>query len=123
VWYLGKKMLEMIMQKMDEIRMAVGKTNLTTDQALDIVAAKMWYASIKKLDFIKQELTNNDIVRRKVALKKNIRTTFEAYTREYIDDFNQFNVSNVVKLGEYIWEHFPMDIFMEEVYNDVFAVC
>ena len=102
-----------------EISRAVWKTKLTNEQIIEIAKARVWLTSEKKLDFIKKRLEKNNLKARKEIIQKQIRTELERRSEEYIVFLNQFTTP-VWLLWDWISDNFPMDNFMNELFDVIF---
>lgn len=102
-----------------EISKAIGKTRLTKDQILEVAKSRVWLTSEKKLDFIRKRLEKNNLYNRRDIVIKQVTTEMNRRSEEYIDFLNQFT-TNVWLLWDWIAEHFPMEDFLQEVFDIIF---
>jgi len=105
-----------------EISKAVWKTKLTNEQILEVAKARVWLTSEKKLDFIRKRLEKNNLRERKEIIKKQIATELWRRSEEYTVFLNQFT-SPVWLVGDWINNNFPMEDFLNELYDIIFRDC
>ena len=115
-----KVQFEKIVNKVWEVSKSIGKTVLSNEQIVDIAKSKVWYASERKLTFIKRILVKNWLTERKDIIEKQLRTELDRLSMSYIEELNQYT-SSVGLVWDWINENFPMDKFMEEIYKVIFA--
>lgn len=115
----SNKLVEILSTKLDEVRLAVWRKTHNPEETINVVKEKVWYASIAKLDYIREVLINNHIAERKEEIKDNIRTKLEELSQEYIQEFNTFNTP-IVRLGDVVGENFEFNPFFEEVMKVVY---
>ncbi len=112
-------LIETISNWNNKILANLWKTKLDSNKIIDLARNKVWFASEAKLDFIKQRLEKNALAERKDIIKKHIKTELVSRSAVYVEYLNNFTCS-IWLVWEYINNHFPMDHFLEEVYDVVF---
>lgn len=110
-----------ILKAIYSIKWSVWKTSLKNWQLIEIAKARVWLTSEKKLSFIKDILQKNNLQERKGIVKLHIRTELERRSEEYIIFLNWFT-SDVWLLWDWVAINFPMDLFMEELYDVIFRI-
>ena len=115
----SNKFIKLFEDKLDEIRLAIWRRTYTPEETIQVVREKVWYASLSKLDFIRDVLINNHINERKEEVRDNIRTKLEELSQMYIEEFNTFNTP-IVKLWDVVAENFEFDKFFEDIMKIVF---
>lgn len=108
-----------IKQWFKEVASHVWTTKLTDSQIVDIARNKVWFASEAKLSFIKQRLEKNNLKERSEIVKQHIRAELESRSNEYVTYLNQYS-TKIGKVWDFIANSFPMDKFLDEVYDIVF---
>jgi len=73
----SNRLIEALSVKLDDVRLAVGRKTYTPQETIDVVREKVWFASIEKIDYIRQILINNHIQERRDEIRYNIRTKLE----------------------------------------------
>lgn len=115
-----KVQFEKIVKKVGNISKSIGKTSLSNEQIVSIAKSRVWYASEKKLDFIKKRLKKNNLKEREEIIRKQIRTELDRISIDYIDELNWYT-SSLGLVGDWVGENFPMEDFMEEIFDVVFS--
>ncbi|MCP4971957.1 MAG: hypothetical protein GY932_15380 [Arcobacter sp.] len=78
-------------------------------------------ASIDKIDFIRRRIEKNNLKNREENVKKSIKAELTRLSSVYVNSLNQYNVDGRMALGDWIATNFPMEEFLEEVYDSVFS--
>lgn len=110
----SNKLVSTLSDKLDEVRLAVGRKTYTNDETITVVREKIWFASVSKLDYIRDVLINNHISERKEEIRDNVRTKLEEISQAYIQEFNSFNTP-ISQLWDVVSENFEFNKFFEEV--------
>ena len=80
----------------------------------------VWWASQDKIDFLWWLLDLDDIEHNQNEKKETIKIQLIKISREYyIDPLNYFTFKKWL-VGQWIWENFPMDKFLEKIYITFF---
>lgn len=119
ILYMVYQQNSIIPKKLDEIRLAVWRRTLTPQETLDTVAEKVWYASLDKIDFIRNILIANHIYDRRPQITENITTELIRRSNIYIAEFNELNTP-IAWLWDVVGELFEFDPFLKEVLEVVF---
>lgn len=94
------------------------------DLLIDIWAKYVALASVGKINYLRELLNNqSDLKKDEVKLKKMIRNRLEKLSySQYIKPLNQVNTWTGKLLWDWIWENFPFDDFLEELYKIFFWI-
>ncbi len=106
---------------MRHVALAAWKTILSKDQAVEVAASMVKAASIDKIDFIRRRIEKNNLKNREENVKKSIKAELTRLSSVYVNSLNQYNVDGRMALGDWIATNFPMEEFLEEVYDSVFS--
>lgn len=118
-WYFTKTVLSKIEEWFTKISLSIWKTVLPSSQIQNITRDKMFKQSEDKLKYLKDLLIKNSIQERKETLKENIRTELMKQSAIYIQELNNYNTSAWL-VGDYIYNNFPMDKFLKDLYTIFF---
>lgn len=114
-----KYLIETIANWNNKILANIWKTKLDNNKIIDLAKNKVWFASENKLAFIKWRLEKNALFDRKDMIKKHIKTEMISRSSEYVIYLNNFTCSFWL-VWDYVSDNFPMNHFLEEVYDVVF---
>jgi len=106
-------------EQIRKISFAVAKTKLDDSQTIDIIKEKMWYYSDIKLEYIKNLLKTRNLKTQKATIKRDIKSQLATISQEYIDSLNKY-LSPHGELGDIVLNKFPMEKFLDDVYEVVF---
>lgn len=115
----SNKLIQTLSDKLDWVRLAVGRKTYTPEETLIAVREKIWFASIEKLDYIRQILVNNHISERKEEVTTNIRSKLEELSQKYIEEFNLLNTP-IERLWDAVADNFEFEPFFKEIMDIVF---
>ena len=116
---LLKYLISNLTKQINEIKLSVWKYVLEDEFIIDYARTKVWFASEKKLKFIKERLTKNDLRNREIQVKKSITAELQRITQEYIVFFNKFN-TKIWLIWNYIENNFELKDFQNEIFDIVF---
>lgn len=104
-----------------KIELAVWKRVLDDPAEIrDIVTKYIQSAMEPKLDYIEDRLEKNNLVWRKEKIKDHIKSELIRFSKiYYIDPLKRYN-TKIWLLWTWIWDNYPMEEFLEEVYDVVF---
>lgn len=105
--------------QISKISLAVAQTRLSDVQSIEIIREKMWFYSEKKIEFIRDILKRQDITKNKERIKRDIKVELMEVSAKYIESLNNF-ISPQGNLGDILSSKFPMDEFLDRVYDIVF---
>lgn len=90
------------------------------DKATDKVLAK----SFEKLAYLREVLIRNSLQKREKQIKENIRVSLIRFSNDYIKQLNteRHRLSTGALMGDWIAENFPMESFLEELYEIFFRI-
>lgn len=122
VRYFINKIMDEISLEIKKLREQLKTTTLDDDIILTIAKGKVWIASKAKLDYIEKRLRKNNIYERQDIIKRQIRAELERISKEeYLDYLNWFSFSWWL-VWDWVWKNFPMDDFVEELFDVIFHV-
>ncbi len=115
-----KENFDKIVDKVWEVTKSIGKTSLSDEQIVVVAKTSVWYWSEKKLKYIKKVLEKNWLTERRTTIEKQLRTELDRLSMQYIEELNGYT-SSVGLVWNWVWDNFPMDEFMKELYLVIFA--
>lgn len=93
----------------------VGKTLLTTQQTAVVFKSVFNEHIIKKLNWTRSVLENNDIRTRKVEIKRNIKSTYQEEVRIAIENLSEFNTPagdiGLILNNAINWKDYMRDVY------------
>lgn len=97
--------LERVTAAIEELRLRIGRTILTPEQASRILKVDMWYVTKKKLEFLSGILEKNHIAGREGYILEKITTALDTFSQEYVSNFATFDTS-CGSLAEWLEKNF-----------------
>lgn len=126
VWFLISFMVKTVTKWLNDIKLEImkmslsmGRTTLTPSQMATTARNAIWRQSEPKLKYLEDLLIKNSIHEREERLREQIKTELCRQSTTYIQALNEYN-SLVWPVWDYVEQYFPMDMFLEEVYNVFF---
>lgn len=116
-----KQQFSQIVKSVQDMELTIWKNvPLSNEATIELAKKFVWAAWTVKLDFIKQRLEKNNLVAREDRIKSQIKAELiRISTEEYITPLNKYN-TKVWLLGTWVGNNFPMDEFLEEIYEVIF---
>jgi len=96
---------------------AHGKTKLTDLQAIYLIRTAVGYQSIHKVQWLKEYLGKTGIIGNEQRIKSAIKAELTRQSSIYISSLNRFVHPKLGLLGIYVENHFPMEPFLNGVYE------
>ena len=102
-----------------EARASHGRMNLTDKEALYLMKTAVGYQSIYKVDWMKKYLslyTVQDAQLVQSRIRVAIRAELIRQSNVYTEALNTFQHPKLGRLGQFVVENFPMDVFLDGLY-------
>lgn len=128
VWYLLREQkrlqdeyLNSIKKWFKDLELSIWRQVPPSNESIIELASKfVWSAWSLKLDYIRQRLEKNNLADRKERIKAQINAELTRISyEEYIKPLNKYN-TKVWLLWDWVSNNFPMEDFLEEIYDVVF---
>ena len=104
-----------------KILQVVWKTTLPDSELIEIADDKVLAASFDKLAFVRDCLRNYDYIKDQDYIKQAVKWKLEKLSSIYVQDLNRYKFSDWTLVWDWVAENFPMDKFLEDIFEIIFA--